>query len=177
MYGNITRCQICDSVNHWRNSCPDRNISTYQEEVEVDNKDLWEEEEKLTYEISHAVTLGEEIEDPTLLTYTCETMSVGVLDSGAPNSVCGSKWLKCYLSTLSEKDKKEVTYEKTNNYYKLGCGRKIKADQKVTIQGPHSPRRVPLQVFPGHFPGRFSSISRFFSLRGLAKSAIFQVEF
>ena len=133
MYGNITRCQICDSVNHWRNSCPDRNISTYQEEVEVDNKDLWEEEEKLTYEISHAVTLGEEIEDPTLLTYTCETMSVGVLDSGAPNSVCGSKWLKCYLSTLSEKDKKEVTYEKTNNYYKFGCCRKIKADQKVTI--------------------------------------------
>ena len=42
-------------------------------------------------------------------------------------------------------------------------------------QGPHSPRRVPLQVFPGHFPGQFSSISRFLSLRGLAKSAIFQV--
>ena len=43
------------------------------------------------------------------------------------------------------------------------------------VQGPHSPRRVPLQVFPGHFPGQFSSISRFLSLRGSAKSAIFQI--
>ena len=31
-------------------------------------------------------------------------------------------------------------------------------------QGPHSPRRVPLQVFPGHFPGQFFSISRFFQV-------------
>ena len=44
-----------------------------------------------------------------------------------------------------------------------------------TIQGPHSPTTVPPQVFPGHFPGRFSPISRFLSLRGSAKSAIFQV--
>ena len=31
-------------------------------------------------------------------------------------------------------------------------------------QGSQSPRRVPLQVFPGHFPGQFSSISRFFQV-------------
>ena len=87
----------------------------------------------LTYEISHAVTIGEEINDPTISTYSCESMCLGVLDSGAPHSVCGSKWLKCYISTLSDKNKRELKYESTNNYYKFGCGRNIKAEQKVTI--------------------------------------------
>ena len=145
IYGNVTRCSICDSINHYQKYCPDREIKTYQEEGDQDES-CWDEDEKLTYEISHAVTIGEEVEDSTLLTYSCETMSVGVLDSGAPNSVCGSKWLKCYLSTLSEKDKRSVKYELTNNYYKFGCGRKIKADQKVTIPAVIGDKNVQIKM-------------------------------
>ena len=60
-------------------------------------------------------------------------MNVGILDSGAPNSVCGTKWLKCYLRSLSENDQKQVKYGPTNDFYKFGWGRKIKADHNVTI--------------------------------------------
>ena len=40
----------------------------------------------------------------------------------------------------------------------------------IAMQGPHSPRMVPLQIFPGYF----SSISRFLLLPGWSKSAIFR---
>ena len=35
IYGNVTRCSICDSINHYQKYCPDRDINTYHQELEM----------------------------------------------------------------------------------------------------------------------------------------------
>ena len=75
--------------------------------------------------------------------------------------------VKCYLVLAFSPNSVLLKFENIRTVYNMLM---FNANQ-----GPHPPRWVPLQVFPGHFPGQFSSISRFLSLRGSAKSAIFQV--
>ena len=59
--GNISRCRICDSINHWEKKCPDRisaEYDTYHEErKQSDDSDR----ESLTWEIeTHAANLCQE---------------------------------------------------------------------------------------------------------------------
>ena len=136
-YGKITRCRICESINHWENKCPDRiraERETYHEEqlnssFHSDHSD----EGSISYEIeTHNVCLSSEIQDDlTKIVYSCESFSVAILDSGAPKSVCGTVWLSQYIDTLSPEDKLKVKYSPATNVYKFGCGSKSQAIHKV----------------------------------------------
>ena len=158
MYGNITRCQLCESINHWKENCPDKELRTYLEgdqfeDYKENNRD--QDEENLTYEISHAVAIeNDDFNDNTFLTLTCDTFNVAILDSGAPKSVGGEKWLNNYLNTLSQKDKESVTYEHSNNYYKFGSGSKIKAKRNVTIPAIVGDKsiKIKMDIIDGEIP-------------------------
>ena len=63
-----------------------------------------------------------------------------ILDSGASTTVCGKKWLNCFLETLPEdskkkkkKKKKKIPYEEGTKCFKFGDGLKVKSLKKVTL--------------------------------------------
>ena len=92
-YGNVTRCRLCESINHWEKACPDRKLTeqgTFHEEV-LDQSDNDSDAGSLHYEIgTMSVSLRQEgFIDPTKLVLTCDTFNVAVLDCGAPKTVCG----------------------------------------------------------------------------------------
>ena len=115
--GKITRCSICDSVNHWVSTCPDKEIR--------DNDTL----------LVHEIILHQnEHNDPEQLkNLVAETWSSGLLDCGASKTVCGEIWLEEYIGSLSESDRKSVTHFPSSSIYRFGDGEKIQAHQAVKI--------------------------------------------
>ena len=99
--GNITRCNNCDSINHWEKDCPDlykQEHSTYQEDCQEDTDseyygDYYKDDDGIIEVDVASVAEPECFNDITKVVLTCETMSAAVLDSGAPKSVCGNVWL------------------------------------------------------------------------------------
>ena len=124
-YGNVTRCNNCESVNHYFSDCPDRfsrhdkfkPSRTYYEDGHHSD-----EEEELDTKMNHQLTLfQDDYGDPSKLkTLVRESMSAAVLDCGAPITVCGQTWLSCYLETLSEEDLRKCVYKSSSNNFKFG---------------------------------------------------------
>ena len=129
-YGKITRCNICDSINHWENECPDKLYETKQTYHEncVDSSDHESDEESITYSV--CINSDEGIDLPKTR-YSCQSYNVAILDSAAPKSVCGTEWLKQYIDTLGPEDKSKVKYSTATNVYKFGCSEETQALHKV----------------------------------------------
>ena len=105
--GRITRCNICDSVNHWSFKCPDKNMSTNKKyDIFFQSND---------YNVQD--------DDPVVK----ETMGAAVLDTGAPKTCTGLNWFNQYLKMLSPDDSSSVTYHSSNVSYKLNNGPQQKA--------------------------------------------------
>ena len=115
--GNITRCEICDSINHWAGNCPD-------------NKS-----DEKAVKATHAVNLYQSslLTDQSLKQLTGESLSAAVLDSGASRTVCGQFWMNCYLETLNESELKDVETYESNSVLKFGDGQKIESMKKMKI--------------------------------------------
>ena len=134
--GTVTRCQECQSINHWVRDCPDRmkrEKETYESEKYSDESETHYQE---TYESEkysddpegfyHVTLFQSDYEEPRQLRgLTREAMNTAVLDCGAASTVCGDLWLKCYIDTLDEKDKDLIVYSASNNKFKFGDGNKV----------------------------------------------------
>ena len=131
-YGKITRCSLCESVNHYKKDCPDKEFvehETFHEEYHNDSDD---ENESLAYEIeTHSVNVNRNSTDLTKIVYSCESFNAAILDSGAPKSVCGTVWLNQYVDSLSKEDKLKISQSPTTSIYKFGCGSKTQAIKRV----------------------------------------------
>ena len=134
--GNITRCNNCESINHYYNDCPDlkyerkkTNRTYYQ------GRDMSSDDEDLAREVHHKLTLfQDDYGDPgKLKTLVRESMSAAVLDCGAPITVCGQTWLSCYLETLSPGDKEKVIYKTSTNKFKFGDSSSYAAEKQAII--------------------------------------------
>ena len=64
-------------------------------------------------------------------TFLDETLSSAVLDSGASGTVCGTKWYKCFLETLTDTQKRIV--KEGVRTFKFGDGNKLNSFYKVTL--------------------------------------------
>ena len=103
--GQPTRCNVCDSVNHWTPQCPDAQQPTLFQETEE-------------------VTLFESDLDDTnqLTTLVAETQCAAVIDCGATKTCCGQIWWQGFTDTLSEEDLKNITISPSNKVFKFGSG-------------------------------------------------------
>ena len=54
-----------------------------------------------------------------------ETLGSAVLDSGASSTICGTKWYKCFLETLTDAQKKKKVKIKGVRTFKFGDGYKL----------------------------------------------------
>ena len=62
-----------------------------------------------------------------------ETLGSAVLDSGASSTVCGTKWYKCFLETLTDAQKKKIVKNKGVRTFKIGNGNKLNSLYKVIL--------------------------------------------
>ena len=113
--GNISRCRICESINHWERDCPDQNSAKKRDSAEV----------TLFQSVLHS--------QESLKQFTGEALSAAILDSGASKTVCGKTWMTCYQDTLTELDKKKIKVEESSTHFKFGDGRKISSMKRLVI--------------------------------------------
>ena len=64
--------------------------------------------------------------------FLSETLGSAVLDSGASSTVCGTKWYKCFLETLTDAQKKKIVKIKVRTF-KFGDGNKLNSLYKVIL--------------------------------------------
>ena len=62
-----------------------------------------------------------------------ETLGSAVLDRGASSTVCGRKWYKCFLETLTDAQKKKIVKIKGVRTFKFGDGNKLNSLYKVIL--------------------------------------------
>ena len=143
IYGNVTRCNICDSTMHYKKDCPHRSDKEYginqgeclEESGQVKSAD----DKSFTYEIveveaHHAIAIEpEEYAEVDISKVSGHTMNIAIVDCGAAKNVTGTKWLDSYKESLSDTEKGKIFMHKTNNIFKFGCGSKIPAAFRVTI--------------------------------------------
>ena len=103
--GRLTRCSICDSVNHWKSRCPDRDSTAPKNNY---------------YNI---VLYQADLDDPqNINSLVKETIGAAVADCGAANTCTGQNWLNLYLDLLSKEDRELVSYSSSSKSYKFGAG-------------------------------------------------------
>ena len=66
-------------------------------------------------------------------TFLGETLGSAVLDSDASSTVCGTKWYKCFLETLTDAQKKKIVKIKGVRTFKFGNGNKVNSLYKVIL--------------------------------------------
>ena len=86
-HGNISRCRICESINHWEDDCPDKPYGKCKGNTE---------EVVLYKSVLHTQEFMQQ--------FTGEMLSAAVLDSGVTSTVCRKTWIDCYKETLSDED-------------------------------------------------------------------------
>ena len=112
-YGKVSRCAVCQSIYHWAKECPHNETNKIHE-----NK----------------VTLfTQEAEKCFIQNFLGETLNLAVLDSGCTKTVCGEEWLKCYIDSLSEEEKKKIQSYKSNTEFKFGDGKNVTSEKCVSI--------------------------------------------
>ena len=62
-----------------------------------------------------------------------ETLGSAVLDSGASSTVCGTKWYKCFLETLTDAQKKKIIKIKRVRTFKFSDRNKLNSLYKVIL--------------------------------------------
>ena len=124
--GQPTRCNICQSINHWRNDCPDKLVS------------------ETTYLVNEVVLHN--CNDVVLKSLVAETWCSAVLDSGATSTVCGNNWFNEFLASLPDEEIKKVSYCQSNKPYKFGDGKCINAVKSAKIPAHFGNNSITIQA-------------------------------
>ena len=83
--------------------------------------------------MAHVVFLSQQKHENSGDTLLGETLGSAVLDSGASSTVCGTKWYKCFLETLTDAQKKKNSKKKGVRTFKFGDGNKLNSLYKVIL--------------------------------------------
>ena len=141
--GEVTRCVICDSFNHWASNCPDKVY--YNEQVSSDDD-----------EESHQITLFQSnlITNVQMKCFVAETFNTAVLDSGATANVAGKTWVECYINSLSEADKETIVRSSSDSSFKFGSDKVFCSQEKVKIPAKIGSKEIMIEtdVIDTHVP-------------------------
>ena len=116
-YGNILKCNICQSIMHFRNDCPHNKQEAYTCEKE-------DPEVKEAYKLDYSQDENE--------VFMSHTTNAAVLDSACSKTVAGKAWKEMYLSSLEEKDQIKI-YDTKDTYFKFGSGQRLVSNEIMEI--------------------------------------------
>ena len=110
--GEVSRCSICDSLNHWAANCPDK----------IYYKNSSSEDESTSRTATHRVTLFQSslITESQQKCFVSETLNAAVLDSGATANVAGKAWIDCYINSLPDSDRSCIEYKDSSSGFRFG---------------------------------------------------------
>ena len=121
--GNITVCFNCGCRFHWFYDCPYVHSSRNKDGVKI--------EEYLS--MSDVVLMSQQKRKKGRDIFWGETLGSAVLDSGASSTVCGAKWYKCFLETLTDVQKKNIVKIKGLRNFKFSDGNKLNSLYQVIL--------------------------------------------
>ena len=110
-YGRVSRCAICQSIYHWFKDCP-HNVQGSNSKVTL-----------FTHEVQKCYVQN----------FLGETLNLAVLDSGCTKTVCGQEWLKCYIESLCDDDRKKIQEFTSETEFKFGDGKVVASERSVVI--------------------------------------------
>ena len=95
--GNVTVCFNCGCKFHWSYDCPyiHSNRNKHGAQKEEDSS------------VVHVVLMSQQKRENSGDIFWGEMLGSVVLDSGASSTVCGTKWYKCFLETLTDAQQKK----------------------------------------------------------------------
>ena len=120
-YGNIMKCNICQSIMHFRRDCPHNKQEAYSCDNEATND---ETKVKIIYNLDYS-----QDENEIYISHT----NAAILDSACSKTVAGKAWKENYLASL-DKDKETVKiYDTEDTYFKFGSGKRLVSNQVMEI--------------------------------------------
>ena len=148
--GEPSKCAICNSIYHWARECPDAYENQYKQKYNnyyvesqsgsVENENINPESTRFTMFCNNLDTQNITLFNMDQNEETCErnillgeSFSTGILDTGAPDNVCGRRWLDEYISTLNPKELTEINRSTSNKYYKFGNTQVVKAIENIEL--------------------------------------------
>ena len=134
--GEVSRCTICDSLNHWMSNCPDSVY--YQQNVTGEDVD----------DNNHHVTLYQSnmITEDQMNVFVSESFNSAILDSGATSTVAGKTWMECYVDGLSPTEKQGIKYSESANSFKFGSGTVFPSLYKVQVPATLGFKKVMIEA-------------------------------
>ena len=127
-HGYISKCMVCKSIFHWAADCPDKN-------------------KKETTDSGDNVTLfTADIESCYIESFLSETINKAILDSGCIHTICGRKWLDCYVDSLSDGEARQIAYEKSEHKFRFGDGKIYQSNELVKIPANIGGKKVFIQT-------------------------------
>ena len=69
-----------------------------------------------------------------------------VLDSGCTKTVCGQEWLKCYIESLCDDDRKKIQEFTSETEFKSGVGKVAALEKNAPIPCNIAEKNVPLKT-------------------------------
>ena len=98
------RCNICESIYHFEQQCP-----------EVKTTDLY-----LTHEV---ILFESDYDHPAKLkNLVSDSWNAALFDSGATKTVAGEIWFNSFIQSLNKEEKVKTETSKSNNMYCFGDG-------------------------------------------------------
>ena len=140
--GEVSKCAICQSIYHWARECPDAHENQHYK-----TNNTYQLEEKVTEDYAKLTMFCHEIRSSGIILYKtdeseetvelnsllAETFSAAILDTGAPDTVCGRKWMQEYTETLTDKEKSSITRSTSERQYRFGNNEPIKATEHIKV--------------------------------------------
>ena len=66
-----------------------------------------------------------------------ETLNLAVLDSGCTKTVCGQEWLKCYIKSLCDDDRRKIQEFTSETNFKFGDGKVLSLRKECSNSMQH----------------------------------------
>ena len=119
--GRNTKCFICKSIFHWARECP------HQSARRDDDDSFFEEEVQITL-------FAKGVDSDHNGRLLGETIGCAVLDSGCTRNVCSESWLDCYIESLNEKERQQISYQESTRKFRFGDNKVY--DSKTCVKIP-----------------------------------------
>ena len=75
-----------------------------------------------------------------------EILNLAVLDSGCTKTVCGQEWLKCYIKSLCDYDRKKIQELTSETEFTFGDGKVVASEKSVVIPWNIAGKHVSLKT-------------------------------
>lgn len=121
--GNIMRCHECESTRHFVADCPERKK----------DKEGHPKNENANMTVHIALVAG--MSDNQGRNSLGDTIGKGVLDSACTKSVAGELWIKEFVDTLDETERRNVeqSERKSMSLFRFGDGKESKSKRELTV--------------------------------------------